>query len=365
MKPTKRTLGIAGVTAATAALVGTTVLPNAQAASQSRTAAAVPAATAPANSGIPVLVNPDADLAARSAGAQPGPEIGSDSIYASSWVKGGGHDYGIIIHVLKRANIPPTLRMSVNDETTGWYRSYVVAVPADQFNWSTSKLSVSAPGLSWTGDEQHMTIKATTPWGAINLQLTNNGPTLSYSGNGVVQVFGSTNYEYALPRMTAAGTLTVRGETSQVTGGAWVDRQWGPIPFTASSTWSWMNLNLSNGDKVAVWDDLNSTMQSAWATIQRPDGSYEVAAVKPLADGASAPWTSTASGNTYPTRWSIDIPSLHTQLQVRVTGTPDQELGLTQGPGAKQGVEATGAVSGLYQGQNVTGYTYIEEAGNW
>jgi hypothetical protein len=56
-----------------------------------------------------------------------------------------------------------------------------------------------------------------------------------------------------------------------------------------------MNLNLSTGDKVAIWDDLNSTFESSWTTVQHPDGSYELATVTPVAGEASSFWKSPVS----------------------------------------------------------------------
>ena len=88
-----------------------------------------------------------------------------------------------------------------------------------------------------------------------------------------------------------------------------------------------MNLSLSNGDRVAVWDTVGAKAENSWATVLHPDGSYELAAVKPLADGADQIWTSPDSGLAYPTRWRIEIPSLKAHLTVRIAGTDAQELG--------------------------------------
>ena len=117
-----------------------------------------------------------------------------------------------------------------------------------------------------------------------------------------------------------------------------------------------MDLNLSNGDKIAIWDQISATAQNSWATILHPDGSYQVAEVQPLADGASPPWTTSGTHTTYPTRWHVEIPATHSRFQVKVTGPDNQQP--PQGP-----VEATGAVTGSDAGTPVTGHTYIEEAG--
>jgi predicted secreted hydrolase len=155
------------------------------------------------------------------------------------------------------------------------------------------------------------------------------------------------------------GTLTAEGATRRVSGVSWLDRQWGPLPLTDPlMRWTWMNITLSNGDQLALWDILDNRAQDSWVTVQRPDGSYEIAAVTPLTDGASGFWTSPTTGNTYPTRWRIDIPALASRLSVVVSGPKGQEF-----PDGH--VEATAAVTGSVKGRKVTGRTYIEMTGDW
>ena len=72
------------------------------------------------------------------------------------------------------------------------------------------------------------------------------------------------------------------------------------------------------------WDIVDNTAENSWATVQRPDGSYEIVALKPLARGGSAFWTSPVTRKTYPTRWRIDIPALGSRLDVVVTGPRGQ-----------------------------------------
>jgi len=119
-----------------------------------------------------------------------------------------------------------------------------------------------------------------------------------------------------------------------------------------------MNLSLSNGDRVAVWGYAGST-GNAWATVLHPDGSYDLAAVKPLADGAHRFWTSLTSGNSYPTRWTVDIPTLRTHLVVGITGSDAQE------PEGDKRYEGTASFTGTYEGKHVTGTNYVEVVGNW
>jgi hypothetical protein len=333
-----------------AALFGVVVVPAAQAATR-RSLAAV------AGGGIPALVNPTADLAAQA----PGPEVTwVDSIFIAGRVHGGGHNFGILVHTLAFPNAGQRkLFIAVTDTTTGWYRNYAAMIPKHEYAWSRRRLQITMPGLSWTGSARQMQVKATTPWGSLNARFVPKGPVLNYQSNGLIELLGDVNYEYAFPAMRTVGTLTTEGGTRRVSGVSWLDRQWGPLPLTdPSMRWTWMNITLSNGDQLALWDIVDNRAQDCWVTVQRPDGSYEIAAVKPLTRGASGFWTSPTTGKTYPTRWRIDIPASASRLSVVLSGPKGQEF-----PDGH--VEATAAVTGSFKGRKVTGSTYVEMTGDW
>ena len=354
-----RSVRIITLSLAAAAVLGAATLGTAQAAESpavsAKSTASRSAASQSTAAGIPASVNAATDLASK------GPGAGPDSIYVTSHVKAHGHTFGILVQTVNVAEADQrSLTVSVTDETTGWYKNYQVPVAKDQYTWSTSGLEIKAPGLSWIGNEKKMSVQATTPWGALSLDLEATGPALNYAGTGEWEMFGSPQYEFALPSLRTTGTLTIAGKTSQVSGESWLDRQWGQLPLGPSSHWTWMNLSLSNGDRVAIWDTVSDKAENSWATVMHPDGSYELVAVKPLAEGADKTWTSPSTGTTYPSRWHIDIPALRAHLTVQITGTNDQELVF----GKTGRVEATASVTGAYEGKRVTGWNYVEMVGN-
>ncbi|MFI7453578.1 lipocalin family protein [Nonomuraea sp. NPDC049714] len=318
------------------------------------------AKTVAAGSGIPVLVDPAVDLAART----PGPEHDwADSIYFTSRVKAGSHDIGLLVHTVSIPKGPGNLLLfSVHDETTGWYKSYATVVPENDFAWSTKELDITAPGLKWTGNAQRMSVSLDVPWGSLDVVLQARGPALNYGSTGAFPLFGQTNYEFALPDMRITGTVTFDGRRQQITGRSWLDRQWGPIDNAPKRHWSWMNFNMPNGDSVAIWDAVSDNGQThTWATVLRKDGSYEVASVTPFADSAGKFWTSPTTGQKYPTQVTVNIPALKTRLKVHVTGKTGQEIIL----GGNGRLEATAAFEGTYQGAKVTGKNFFEMFGDW
>jgi predicted secreted hydrolase len=195
--------------------------------------------------------------------------------------------------------------------------------------------------------------------GSLQARFTPEGPVLNYSGIGLAKLLSDVDREYAFPAMRTAGTLAAEGKTREVSGVSWLDRQWGPVPVTdPSMRWTWMNIALSNGDQLALWDIVDNQAQHSWVTVLHPDGSYQLAAVRPLAEGASRFWTSPVTRKTYPTRWRIDIPAARSRLTVLTTGPRGQEF-----PDGH--IEGAAAVTGSSQGTTVTGTTFVEMTGDW
>jgi predicted secreted hydrolase len=94
--------------------------------------------------------------------------------------------------------------------------------------------------------------------------------------------------------------------------------------------------------------------------VLHPDGTHEIVAVKPLADGTSDFWTSPTTGKRYGTRWTVDIPALDANLTV-VAHPQGQELQAAFGAV----YEGAASVTGRYRGKWVTGQAYVEQLGNW
>jgi hypothetical protein len=351
----RKTTGIK-LAAALTALLATTIVPaGAQAAAEPTRDR--PATTA--GNGIPTMVDANADLRAQTQGSE---TRWADSIYFTSQVKAGGHDIGLLVHTINVPNgFGRLVSFAVTDVTAGWYKNYMLPVDPEDYRWSSTGLDISAPGLKWTGNAEKMTVKLTVPWGSLDVTLTSQGPTLYYGGTGVFPILGDTNYEYAFPNMRTTGTLTIDGKAQRVTGTSWLDRQWGPTPDDPSLHWTWMNLNLPNGDAVAIWDIRGDKGGNAFATVVRRDGSHEVVAVEPVAKHADRFWTSPASGQKYPTRWRINIPALSAHLTVTITGTKNQEFA----EGENGRLEGTAAYTGTYKGTKVSGKNYVELIGNW
>ncbi|MDQ0775257.1 hypothetical protein QF026_003723 [Streptomyces aurantiacus] len=355
----------AGLATAGALVLGTLVSYSAQAASPSappKAGSTSASGTASSTSGIPAMVDPVTDLGRQPRGSEP---TWFDSIYFTSSVKANGHDFGIQVQTRVLPNIDEVAyrwTFAVTDKTTGWHDDYEAVVAADDYRWTEGKLDIKAPGLSWTGNADRQSVKVDTPFGSLDVDMESTGPALNYASTGLFNLADVPAYEFALPEMRTSGTLAIGDKKHRIRGTSWLDRQWGELP-QALTRWTWMNLSMPNGDKVALWDAVGEKSEDSWATVLHPDGSYDVVDVEPLAKDASKPWVSPETGQTYPTRWTVHIPQLRTELAVRVTGTPAQEVRSETPEGGYQ--EATAAFVGKYNGKKVSGETYAELNGNW
>ena len=307
--------------------------------------------------GLPVAVDPVAGLTGN-------PDRLNESWYVTAHVAAGGHRYGFMANYLTSgdAETGRTLStVSITDEDTGWYTKSEIVLPPRSGLSEKQGVDIHTDNLTWTGDAKEQKLRAKVPEGTIDVTFRPQGNVLYNMGTGYFPMFGDAkypNYEYAFPTMDTSGTLTLNGRTEKVRGQSWLDHQWGPLPDIAAgqASWSWMNLNLSNGDKVSLWKTKESDKQNTWATVQKSDGTQTVAEATLTPDTGTL-WTSPHTGKKYPTGWKVTIPGEHAKLNVKVYAN-DQELTVT-GPR----YEGSAAVTGTYDHRPVTGTTYVELTG--
>ncbi|MEP7379768.1 MAG: lipocalin family protein, partial [Chloroflexota bacterium] len=171
------------------------------------------------------------------------------------------------------------------------------------------------------------------------------------------------SYYYSRPRMTASGTLTVNGQSSEVSGEAWFDHQWGDFIAVGGGGWDWFAVNLDDGTDLtlSLVRDGDGNYPLIYGTLVAPDGSVQHLDRDAFTVTSLDTWTSPSTGATYPAHWQIDIPA--EQLQIELTSTvADQELDTRPTTGViywegSQFVDATRA------GAPVLGKAYVELTG--
>jgi predicted secreted hydrolase len=117
------------------------------------------------------------------------------------------------------------------------------------------------------------------------------------------------SYYYSQPYFKAAGSITIDGRPVQVSGQAWMDREWSSQPLAPGQAgWDWFSLHLKSGDKLMLYRlrqaDGQNFLSGNWIG---PDGhSVQVTA----ADIETTPTATTRIGNrNLPTAWRIALPA--------------------------------------------------------
>ncbi|MFF4120489.1 lipocalin-like domain-containing protein [Streptomyces sp. NPDC001714] len=337
---------LAGTVAVTCALA----IPQVSSAAPAHHGASpAPHSAAATTATTPTFVHLPADQA-----AHPGTEI--EWWYTVGHLYARGHEYGYEVQLTSSG----MAQLAITDVTSNKYYTQTLQYKDGEYSVSSKKLDVRLPDATLSGPMNDMHLTATLPEGHLDLRLAAKGPAMYNNGTGLFPFLKGSSYYYSLPNLQTSGTLTLGGKTTKVTGQSWLDRQWGNWDFTQLNKWTWMPLQLKNGEYLNLWDLYDKQGEERWATVLHKDGSESIVSVKPVAKHATNFETSPTSGKRYAGRWTVEIPSLKATLTVTATPTL-QEI---QGPGGGPN-EATATVKGTYQGKPVTGRAYVEQFGNW
>jgi predicted secreted hydrolase len=218
--------------------------------------------------------------------------------------------------------------------------------------------------IASTGDEPFPArLRATQEDAAIDLTVRPEKPHVLQGDRGLSQKgpgVGNASFYYSYTRMATEGTVVIQGDTLQVSGNSWMDREWSTSALGENQVgWDWFSLQLSDGRDLMYYQ------------IRQQDGapSEYTEGVLVAEDGTATPidlsdvtlevtdrWDS-PRGGTYPVGWRLRIPS--EELSLRITPHfNDQELDVSvrYWEGAVQ-------VDGTADGTPITGQGYVEMTG--
>ena len=125
------------------------------------------------------------------------------------------------------------------------------------------------------------------------------------------------SYYYSQPHYTAKGSIIIDDKPVDVTGQAWLDREWSSQPLASDqSGWDWLSLHFKSGEKLMLYRMRQTDGQhygsGNWIA---PDGKAELLA---SADIAMTPLAFTEiEGRKIPTAWRIAIPKIRARDRLR------------------------------------------------
>lgn len=316
--------------------------------------------------GVGALIDPLADLAFK-------PDFETNSWFAIGHFAASGDVWNFLYHIM---SLPTSgggraiqACLSITNETTGWYRAEDVVIPLDPASLSTTDLDIQMPNGRMHGplDNLHITAAFADGAASVDMQAEATSPVILNGGTGIFPLVGMTIHQYSVPRLASRGTITVDGRAHPVEGVIWFDRQWQNqgegFGVDDDFRWSWMDINLDNGDAVSLWSAPATPggEERAWATILHADGSQTVAAAEPGLDARDI-WHSDKSGARYPTRWTVRIPAMDAELEVMPS--PREQEFVSQVPALNK-YEGASRMTGQWRGKPVTGFGYVELVGKW
>ena len=181
------------------------------------------------------------------------------------------------------------------------------------------------PFLAWIDSWQMRGLEPMREDAITPLELSASGPDFAYAlrldadralvlqgeaGYSRKSERAQASYYYSQPHFRATGRITIDDKPVEVTGLAWMDREWSSQPLASDqSGWDWLSLHLNSGEKLMLYrlrqTDGHHYASGNWIL---PDGKTEQIA---SADITMTPKAITEiEGRKIPTGWDIAIPRL-------------------------------------------------------
>lgn len=214
-------------------------------------------------------------------------------------------------------------------------------------------------------------LRASLPSGkfAFTMTLSPRKPAIRHGLNGVVKGHNDDDmFYYFIPRCAATGTVTINGQTHQVSGEGWYDHEFGGHHEEGTAVnhdygWNWASCQLGNGWDLtgAVLYDIRTEPHRLMETrcvlvgpsgerLQRSDMKLE-----PLNE-----WRSNRTFSAYPTHWRLTIESENIDLVLKASFDDQEFMTIISHPGFWEGRME---VAGTFRGARVTGKGFFERNG--
>jgi predicted secreted hydrolase len=295
-----------------------------------------------------------------------------------------GERFGFELTIFRFALAPPSVEPAGGSawRTRQVYMAHfaLTDVARGRFTWS-ERFARGALGLAgaggeplrvwledWSieqaaGDPLRWRLHAAHEAVALDLELDLRAPRVLNGEQGLSRKSasgGAASYYYSMPRLPARGRLVRDGSPREVSGLAWLDREWGSGGLDASQEgWDWFALQLDGGGALMLYalrlrgGGLDPMSGGTWLA---PDGSTRTLGAADYRIDVLDRWESPRGGR-YPARWRVRAAPLALDLEVQPV-LADQELGA-----APRYWEGAVDVSGTRADARVGGRGYVELVG--
>ncbi len=198
----------------------------------------------------------------------------------------------------------------------------------------------------------------------LDLELGARAPPVLHGDRGLSQKGeqrGNASYYYSLPRLDAAGTLTLAGKTHGVVGQAWLDREWSTSALERSQRgWDWFALQLDDDTELMFYqlrDQRGRSSIFSAGSLHEADGRLTPLRRDDVSIRVIRHWRSPHTSIRYPSAWRLSVPRLGLELHI-APRIADQEW-----HGLFRYWEGAVNVSGRRKTRALTGLGYVELTG--
>jgi len=153
---------------------------------------------------------------------------------------------------------------------------------------------------------------------AYTLALNAQGPLVFHGADGfsVKSAEGQASYYYSQPFYEVAGVLELPGGAVEVTGQAWLDREYSSQPLSENQLgWDWVSFHLETGEKLMGFQlrqtDGSVYTAASWIT---PEG--ELTAFEDGALTMTPLDTASVRGRDVPVRWRVELPARDLDVEI-------------------------------------------------
>ena len=130
---------------------------------------------------------------------------------------------------------------------------------------------------------------------------------------------GAASQYYSYTRLETQGSLSVNGQTFQVEGESWMDKEFGSNQLAEDQVgWDWFSLQLEDGREVMLYHLRNKTGATDFArgTVVSESGEVRYLKAEDWRIQSTQTWESTETGTPYPARWSITLAGENLEMEI-------------------------------------------------
>ncbi len=218
-----------------------------------------------------------------------------------------------------------------------WHDQRIAREGFDIASASTQEMALKLRDWSLQSSGRVHTARLPATDFALDLQFTETQPVLLQGDKGLSRKgpdAKQASYYYSLPQLATRGALTVKGQTFEVTGKAWLDHEWSEeILHPDAAGWDWIGMNLDDGSALTAFRLRDKAGNTLWdgGSFRHPKADLYTFSRGEVIFQPIRRWKSPLSQASYPVEWAIRTPADFYTVRAVID---NQELDSRQSTGA-------------------------------